>query len=301
MLPCQGCLLDSWHPFSAQRKDVLPSNLLGPGAPSASAYQCFLLKVTLRPAAFPCTPSLVSWGRQQLASTWQPSAFPQHWVNTRTYQSLLPAAADIPIPDWGFKGCLPEPSNLLSCLLLGSGTGLDVWGKHDFAVTELQQLWITRAGKSKASCSISAFPLRDVCECFWPATQLLCCHPTEYLPAQKEASSVLFLGGISHLPLKHMPDLSLASSPLRSAPHQQGEEACGYCPGRQHTQALNLGLAAGSAPGSFFLCSSTEPSWHPEGCISALPAMQPLASLLRSARHRPTAPITVPHPSQAFG
>lgn len=70
-----------------------------------------------------------------MASTWQPSAFPQHWVNTRTYQSLLPAAADIPIPHWGFKGCLPEPSNLLSCLLLGSGTGLDVWGKHDFAVS----------------------------------------------------------------------------------------------------------------------------------------------------------------------
>lgn len=51
------------------------------------------------------------------------SAFPPHWVNPRTYQSLPPAAADIPIPQWGLKGCLPEPSNLLSCLLLGSGTG----------------------------------------------------------------------------------------------------------------------------------------------------------------------------------
>lgn len=116
-----------------------------------------------------------------------------------------------------------------------------------------------------ASCSISASPLRDVCKCFWPATQPLCPHPTEYLPAPKEASSVLFLSSISHLPLKHLPHPSLASSPLCSAPHQQGAGAYSNCPGRQHTQALNLGLAAGSAAGSFLLYSSTEPSCQQTG------------------------------------
>lgn len=68
--PMSRVLLDSWHSFPDQRKDVPPSNLLGPSAPSASNYQCLLLRITLCPAAFPCTPSLVSWGRQQLASTW---------------------------------------------------------------------------------------------------------------------------------------------------------------------------------------------------------------------------------------
>lgn len=29
------------------------------------------------------------------------SASPQHWINTRTYQSLPPAAPDTPIPQWG--------------------------------------------------------------------------------------------------------------------------------------------------------------------------------------------------------
>lgn len=168
-------------------------------------------------------------------------------------------------PSGGFKGCLPEPSYLLSRLLLGSGTGSRWLGEawRCCVTPELQQLWITCAGKSMASCSISASPLRDVCERFWPAAQPLCPHPTEYLTAQKEEeSSNLFLSGISHLPLKHMPHLSLASSPSCSVPHRQGEGACGYCPGRQHTQALNLGQAAGSAPGSFPLCSSTGPSCH---------------------------------------
>lgn len=67
--PVARVLLDPWHPFPAQRKDVLPSNLLSPGAPSVSNYQCFLLRITLCPAAFPCTPALISRGRQQLAST----------------------------------------------------------------------------------------------------------------------------------------------------------------------------------------------------------------------------------------
>lgn len=30
-----------------------------------------------------------------------PSASPQHWINTRTYQSLPPTAADTLIPQWG--------------------------------------------------------------------------------------------------------------------------------------------------------------------------------------------------------
>lgn len=67
--PVARVLLDPWHLFLAQRKDVLPSNLLGPGAPSVSNYQCFLLRITLCPAAFPCTPALISRGRQQPAST----------------------------------------------------------------------------------------------------------------------------------------------------------------------------------------------------------------------------------------
>lgn len=67
--PVARVLLDPWHLFLAQRKDVLPSNLLGPGAPSVSNYQCFLLRITLCPAAFPCTPALISRRRQQTAST----------------------------------------------------------------------------------------------------------------------------------------------------------------------------------------------------------------------------------------
>lgn len=91
-------------------------------------------------------------------------------------------------PSGGFKGCLPEPSYLLSRLLLGSGTGSRWLGEawRCCVTPELQQLWITCAGKSMASCSISASPLRDVCERFWPAAQPLCPHPTEYLTAQKE-------------------------------------------------------------------------------------------------------------------
>lgn len=124
-------------------------------------------------------------------------------------------------------------------------------------------LWITCAGESMASCSISASSPRDVCEHFWPAAQPLCPHPTEYPPAHKEeGSSVLFLSGISHLPLRRTPHLSLASPPSCSAPRQQGGGACGYCPGKQETSVLDSGLAAGSALGSSPPCSSTGPACH---------------------------------------
>lgn len=117
--PAGRVLLDSWHPFSAQGKDALLSDLLGPGAPAASACQCFLPRVTSCPAAFSLSPADLL-GEAATGLHVAPSTSPQHWVNTRTYQSCLWL---LPFPRGGFKGCLPELPYLLSHLLLGSGTG----------------------------------------------------------------------------------------------------------------------------------------------------------------------------------
>lgn len=152
-----------------------------------------------------------------------PSASPQHRVNTRTYQSCLQLLVMLPFARGGFKGCLPGLSYLLSHLLQVSGTGSAWLGEAWLCclTPATQQLWITCAGESMASCSISASSPGDVCEHFWPAAQSRCPHPTEYPPAHKEEGSlILFLSGISHLPLRHMPHLSLASSPSCSAPCQ---------------------------------------------------------------------------------
>lgn len=222
----------SWHPFSAQGKSVFP----GPGAPSASTLGCFL------PRAPPCPADL---GEAATGLHLAPSASPQHWVNTRTYQSCLGLLVMLPFPQGGFKGCLPGLPYLLSPRLPGSGTGSGGLGQAWLCclTPATRRLWITCAGESMASCSISASSPGDVCERFWPAAQPRCPHPTEYPPAHKEeGSSVLFLSGISHLPLRRMPHLSLASSsPSCSAPCRQGGGACGYCPGKQETRALDWG------------------------------------------------------------
>lgn len=223
----------------------------------------------------------------------------------------------------GFKGCLPGLPYLLSHLLLGAGTGSGWLGEAWlYCLTPvMQRLWITCAGKSMASCSISASSPRDVCKCFWPGAQPCCPHPTECLPAHKEeGSSVLFLSCISHLSLRRMPHLSPASSPSCSVPCRRGGGACGYCPGKQETQALDSGLAAGSALGSSPPRSSTGPGCRrlvpksvPMGvprpfagdtCRAlALLAMQPPASLLTVCQMpcpAPAAPVSRPHPSQAL-
>lgn len=66
----------------------------------------------------------------------------------------------------------------------------------------------------------------------------------------KKKKRVLFLSGISHLPLKHLPHPSLVSSPSCSAPHQQekGPAATAQADSNPSTQC-------GSAPGSSLLCS----------------------------------------------
>lgn len=263
--PVGRVLLDSWHPFSAQGKDVLPSDLLGPGAPSASTHQCFLPRLTSCPTAFPLSPADLLGEEAATSLHMAPSASPQHGVNTRTYQSCLQLLVTLPFPRGGFKGRLPGLPYLLSHLLPGSGTGSGWLGEAWLCclTPATQQLWITCAGESMASCSISASSPGDVCERFWPAAQPRCPHPTEYPPAHKEeGSSVLFLSGISHLPLRHMPHLSPASSPSCSAPRRRGGGACGYCPGKHETRALDSGLAAGSALGSSPPCSSTSPGCH---------------------------------------
>ena len=61
-------------------------------------------------------------------------------------------------------------SSATSCWALGRG--LAGWGGPSFASHPVaQRLWITCAGESTASCSISASSPGDVCERFWPAAQ----------------------------------------------------------------------------------------------------------------------------------
>lgn len=92
-----------------------------------------------------------------------------------------------------------------------------------------------------------------------------------------------------------MPYPSFASSPLCSAPHQQGEGACGYCPDKQHTQVLNLGPAAGSAPGSLLLCSSTGPSCQRLAPRSGIPACHAAPGLIARCQ-----PDTLSHSSRRY-
>lgn len=120
--PVGRVLPDSWHPFSARGKDALPSDLLGPGAPSASTCQCFLPRVTSCPAAFSLSTADLL-GEAATGLHVAPSTSPQCWVNIRTYQSCLWLLVMLPFPRGGFKGCLPGLPYLLSHLLLGSGTG----------------------------------------------------------------------------------------------------------------------------------------------------------------------------------
>lgn len=49
-------LPDPWHPFSAQGKDVLPSNLLGPGTPLCLHSAALLYQGSVKPCYLPPLP-----------------------------------------------------------------------------------------------------------------------------------------------------------------------------------------------------------------------------------------------------
>lgn len=146
---------------------------------------------------------------------------------------------------------------------------------------------MTRAGKSMASCSISASPLRDVCECFWPATQPLCPHPPAYLPAQKEESSVLFLISLSNtcliLPLLH----------LLCAQHHNNEE-------KRPAATAQTNSTPKHSTWVWLLDLLQAVSFWAAGAPWPCLPCSPWPHCLVSARHCPTAPISMPHPSQAF-
>jgi len=239
---------------------------------------------------------------------------------------LSPAAGDAPVPREGFKGCLPGLPYLLSHLLLGSGTGLGWLGRAQLRLSPcgaaaLDHLCRREHGFLQHFSFLSRGCVRALLAC-GPAR---CPHPSEYPPAHKEeGSSVLFLSGISHLPLRRMPHLSLASSPSCSAPHRADEEEGPVVTAQANRRPeCSTRIWLPDLLSTLTLCTAAPvpvaTDWHPKACrrlcqgpllvtpqkALVLLGTQLPASLLAASQTScpilaPAAPTSVPHRSQAL-